>query len=135
MSAAASWLFNAPSTCDQLDATFRNLDLDRLPRTCIFQPHVHELRWQPIAARQVCAGHQLIVEVRVLGRPRASDFSDDLPAGDRIPDLRPDRAVLQMPERAVLAITVVDEDIVARYRMQGIGKIQVPERSTVPGVG
>jgi hypothetical protein len=66
---AASWSFNAPSTCDQLDATFRNLDLDRLPRTCIFQPHVHELRWQPIAARQMCAGHQLIVKVRVLGRP------------------------------------------------------------------
>ena len=79
----------------------RNLDLDRLPRTCIFQPDVHELRWQPIATRQVCAGHQLIVEVRVLGRPRASDSSDDLPARDCIPDLRLDRAVLQMPERAV----------------------------------
>ena len=61
----------------------------------------------------------------MLGRPRASDFSDDLPARDRIADLRPDRAVLQMPERAVLAITVVDEDIVARHRVQRIGKIQV----------
>ena len=119
-------VFNAPSTRNQLEATFRNLDLDRLPCTCIFQPHVHELRWQSIAARQVCAGHQLIVEVRVLGRPRASDFSDDLPARDRIADLRPDRAVLQMPERAVLAITVVDEETVARHRVQRIGKIEVP---------
>ena len=114
-----------PSPCDQLNAAFRHLDLDRLPRTSIFQPHVHELRWQPIAAHQVCAGHQLIVEVRVLGRSRASDFSDDLSPRDRIADLRQDRAVLQMPERAVLAITVIDEDIVARDRMQGIGKIQV----------
>ena len=59
--------------------------MDRLPRPGIFQPHVHELRWQSIATRQVRAGDELIVEVGVLGRSGASDFSDDLPARDRIP--------------------------------------------------
>ena len=37
-----------------------------------------------------------------------------------------------MPERAVLAIAVVDEDIVARHRVQRIEKIQVP---TIHGAG
>ena len=46
MSAAASWLFNAPSTCDQLEATFGDF-LIWTGYHCIFQPHVHELRWQP----------------------------------------------------------------------------------------